>query len=54
MFDGEFTGILDAGDARIEDIGLLMAGSLRIPCSGNGSREPADPGRDREGRTQPC
>ncbi len=30
MYDGEFTGLLEAGDERLKDIGLMMAGSLRI------------------------
>ncbi len=30
IFKGEFMGILEANDSRISDIGLMMAGSLRI------------------------
>ena len=30
MYDGEFTGLLKAGDERLKDIGLMMAGSLRL------------------------
>ena len=30
MFRGEFMGVLNADDPRVEDIGLMMAGSLRI------------------------
>ncbi|THB81084.1 MAG: ABC transporter ATP-binding protein [Desulfobacteraceae bacterium] len=30
IFDGEFTGILDADDPRLCDIGMLMAGTKRI------------------------
>lgn len=30
IFDGEFMGILDSGDPRLADIGLMMAGSMRI------------------------
>jgi len=30
MFQGEFMGILDAYDPRLKDIGLMMAGSLRL------------------------
>ena len=30
MFHGEFMGILEADDPRLNDIGLMMAGSLRI------------------------
>ena len=30
MFKGEFMGILDSKDPRMEDIGMMMAGSLRI------------------------
>jgi simple sugar transport system ATP-binding protein len=30
MFQGEFMGILDSDDPRINDIGLMMAGSLRL------------------------
>ena len=30
IFEGEFTGIIEAGDERADDIGLMMAGSLRI------------------------
>jgi general nucleoside transport system ATP-binding protein len=30
IFKGEFMGILDANDERMSDIGLMMAGSLRI------------------------
>jgi len=29
MFEGEFTGILDANDKRVSDIGLMMAGAMR-------------------------
>jgi len=30
MFQGEFMGVLDADDPRLKDIGLMMAGSLRL------------------------
>jgi simple sugar transport system ATP-binding protein len=30
MFEGEFVGVLDSGDPRLADIGLMMAGSLRL------------------------
>jgi simple sugar transport system ATP-binding protein len=30
MFRGEFMGVLEADDERLKDIGLMMAGSLRI------------------------
>ena len=30
MFHGEFMGILESDDPRLSDIGLMMAGSLRI------------------------
>lgn len=30
IFDGEFTAVLDSGDPRLADIGLMMAGSMRI------------------------
>ena len=30
MFEGEFTGVLESGDERIKDIGLMMTGSLRV------------------------
>lgn len=30
MFEGEFVGVLDSGDPRLADIGLMMAGSMRI------------------------
>lgn len=30
MFRGEFMGVLDADDPRLSDIGLLMAGSMRL------------------------
>jgi hypothetical protein len=30
MFRGEFMGVLNADDPRVEDIGLMMAGSLRL------------------------
>jgi hypothetical protein len=30
MFRGEFMGVLNADDPRLKDIGLMMAGSLRI------------------------
>jgi simple sugar transport system ATP-binding protein len=30
MFRGEFMGVLDADDQRLKDIGLMMAGSLRL------------------------
>lgn len=30
IFDGQFMGILDSDDARLEDIGLMMAGSKKI------------------------
>src|SRR3989339_496728 len=30
IFDGEFMAILDSGDSRLNDIGLMMAGSKRI------------------------
>jgi simple sugar transport system ATP-binding protein len=30
MFRGEFMGVLEADDPRLKDIGLMMAGSLRI------------------------
>jgi simple sugar transport system ATP-binding protein len=30
MFRGEFMGVLEADDQRLKDIGLMMAGSLRI------------------------
>ena len=29
MFRGEFMGVLDSKDPRLNDIGLMMAGSLR-------------------------
>ena len=33
MFQGEFMGILDSDDPRTADIGLMMAGSLRLPAA---------------------
>jgi simple sugar transport system ATP-binding protein len=30
MFHGELMGILEADDPRLSDIGLMMAGSLRL------------------------
>jgi simple sugar transport system ATP-binding protein len=30
MFQGEFMGILNSDDPRLKDIGLMMAGSLRV------------------------
>ena len=30
IFDGEFMGILDSGDSRLRDIGVMMAGSMRL------------------------
>ena len=30
IFHGEFMGILESDDPRLSDIGLMMAGSLRI------------------------
>jgi simple sugar transport system ATP-binding protein len=30
MFRGEFMGVLSAEDPRLNDIGLMMAGSLRV------------------------
>ena len=30
MFQGEFMGILNSDDPRLNDIGLMMAGSLRL------------------------
>ena len=30
MFQGEFMGVLRADDPRLKDIGLMMAGSLRL------------------------
>jgi simple sugar transport system ATP-binding protein len=30
MFQGEFMGVLNADDTQLNDIGLMMAGSLRI------------------------
>ncbi|MBW1891928.1 MAG: hypothetical protein JRI93_15710, partial [Deltaproteobacteria bacterium] len=30
IFQGEFMGILNSDDPQMEDIGLMMAGSLRI------------------------
>ena len=30
MFRGEFMGILSSEDPRLNDIGLMMAGSLRL------------------------
>jgi hypothetical protein len=30
MFQGEFMGILNSDDLRLKDIGLMMAGSLRL------------------------
>ena len=37
IFDGEFMGILNAGDPRLDDIGLMMAGSKRIEPHGEES-----------------
>lgn len=30
MFEGEFVGVLDSGDPRLADIGLMMAGAMRL------------------------
>ena len=30
MFRGEFMGVLEADDPRLKDIGLMMAGSMRL------------------------
>ena len=30
MFQGEFMGILNADDPQLNDVGLMMAGSLRV------------------------
>ncbi|MCP4120052.1 MAG: ABC transporter ATP-binding protein [Desulfobacteraceae bacterium] len=30
MFEGEFVGVLDSDDPRLADIGLMMAGSMRL------------------------
>lgn len=32
IFQGEFMGILEAADPRTSDIGLMMAGTLRVQC----------------------
>ena len=34
LFQGEFMGILKSDDPRTADIGLMMAGSLRLPAAG--------------------
>jgi simple sugar transport system ATP-binding protein len=36
MFRGEFMGVLEADDERLKDIGLMMAGSMRIPPEDRG------------------
>jgi simple sugar transport system ATP-binding protein len=36
MFRGEFMGVLEADDERLKDIGLMMAGSMRIPPENRG------------------
>ena len=33
IFEGEFMGILDSDDSRTTDIGLMMAGSLRLEAA---------------------
>jgi ABC-type uncharacterized transport system ATPase subunit len=30
MFRGEFMGVLESEDLRLNDIGLMMAGSMRV------------------------
>lgn len=35
IFDGEFAGILESGDPRLEDIGLMMAGALKLGTTGD-------------------
>ncbi len=33
MYRGEFMGILDSNDKRLSEIGLMMAGSLKLECA---------------------
>ncbi|MFH1155761.1 MAG: ABC transporter ATP-binding protein [Pseudomonadota bacterium] len=50
MFEGELMGVLDADDTRLEDIGLMMAGSLRLDNPGKAPAVPdgtACPGTER-------
>ena len=33
IFQGEFMGILNSDDPQVSDIGLMMAGSLKLPAA---------------------